>query len=126
VISVSVTSNGLAGLLELPYTVKKHINETVEAALDNEVRQWKQLVITSTWFHPTPSPTFMIIARRQRNSSGDHTFEYGWLNYKGDAARAQWRASLRNWMFEPAMHQRIIAALQRMVASDGGGSGGDE
>lgn len=113
-IKVIVTCNGRSGLVTMPYDVKTRINKAIEEALTVEAKEWKQLVISSTWFNPIPSPTSMIITRKYRDGNGDWRLEYGWLRYKGDVARAEWRALLRTIQFDPASHDRIMGALQRL------------
>ena len=113
-IKINYSCNGRAGLVELPYRVKTDVTRAIEEALIEEAKEWKQLVISSTWLNPIPSPTSMIITRKYRDGNGDWRLEYGWLHYKGDVARAEWRALLRIIQFDPASHERIMARLQRL------------
>lgn len=124
-LSIRTTTMG-QDLTQLEKNTRAKIEKRIAGTLTASVNQWRKIVITSTWFSPKPSPTSLIIAA-WRKVGGNFYFVHGWINYKGDQARADWRMSLRDWMFTPQMLRRIdeimTPALGAVGGSDPGASG---
>lgn len=127
-IGIRVTTIG-QDLSSLAKDTRAKIEKRISGTLTASVNQWRKLVITSTWFSPHPSPTSLIIAA-WRKVGGNFYFVHGWINYKGDPARADWRFSLREWMFSPQLMRRIeelmVPPLGPVGGTDPAGSGGVE
>lgn len=105
-------------LSELTPTLKKQLAKRIQGVLTSQITKWRQIVITSTWFSPVPSPTSLIIATWRKTPEG-FEFTYGWINYKGDQSRAEWRKSLRNWTFEPQFFDRLDRIMNETLNKQG-------
>lgn len=115
-LKVSVRTVGASALRSLEGKLRRKIERKMTRALKASAREWVKLVISSTWYHKTPAGTDSVIAAVKPASmvGGRMTmaYTYGWLNYKGSAARAQWRLSLREWMHTPKVLERVRKVLE--------------
>lgn len=109
-------------LSDLSPDLKKKLTKRIQGVLTSQVTKWRQIVITSTWFSPIPSPTSLIIATWRKTPEG-FEFTYGWINYKGDQSRAEWRKSLRNRTFEPQFFDRLDRIMSETLSRQGAGGG---
>ena len=126
-IKVSVTQTG-QDLTHLERDTRNKLTRRIGGVLTAGVTTWRKIVITSTWFSPVPSPTSMIVGFWRKTSIG-YVFVHGWINYRGDDARAEWRKSLRDAMFQPRLLEQIAAIVNSSLGPVGGrdpgqGSGG--
>jgi len=89
------------------------LRRRLNGALTASILEWRRLVISSTWFHPTPSPGSYIIAN-WKSVGGGYVFKYGWTNYAGNQGRAEYRMGLRVAQFEPGVLDRIDRMVNMM------------
>lgn len=87
------------------------LNERIRWALEECIKEWKWIVLSSTWFHPRPSPEADIIARYVRGTN-EWTLEYGWRHYKGSEAKAIGRLELRKKIAHPMLLAFLAASIQ--------------
>lgn len=70
---------------------------------------WHYVVISTTWFHPHPSPSHLI-KMSWGMEAGDLVIEYGWTDRSGGNPKA--RARMRKDIAEPMMLEFIGKALE--------------
>lgn len=92
-VDVEVTESGDDIVMLLKHQ-QASLDERIRWAFEECVKEWKWIVINSTWYNPRPSPESEIIARYWKEGL-DWIFEYGWRHYKGSASKAQARLELR-------------------------------
>lgn len=100
--------------------IGQQLKRKLHGAMTASVMEWRRIVISTVWFQPPPSSGAEVIARWRGYGSMGFILEYGWVNFRGDQGRAEYRMSLRARIFEP----RVLDRVERMVneAMSGGGS----
>lgn len=106
-VEVTETGDDIVAALD---GLRAALGERIRKGAEDAMREWRQLVVRSTWFHPRPSPEGQIITRLAYGPEGVD-IEYGWLNYRGDAAKATARAELRQHIFLPILGECLSAAI---------------
>ena len=113
-LGVRVINSG--GYAEMERKVRRRLVDRVGRAMVWGQNEWRKTVVSSTWFRKEPASTDSIVVEWKNVARGAKrqgwAFKYGWINYKGSAARAQWRLSLREWQFTPKLMDRIDKALK--------------
>lgn len=115
-VTLGVRVINAGGYAEMERKVRRRLVDRVGRAMVWGQNEWRKTVIASTWFRKEPASTDSIICEWKSVARGAKrqgwTFKYGWINYKGSAARAQWRLSLREWQFTPKLMDRVEKALK--------------
>jgi hypothetical protein len=111
-----VNAGDLRGLVK---TERRKLENRIAGSMSVSVNEWRKLVISSTWFNPRPSPTDQVVGFWRKEGRDLWRLTFGWINYRGSAARAQWRLSLREFMYSP----KVIARLERAIRGPSGQGG---
>ena len=100
-VTMGVRLVNMDAILQLERKERRKVEDRMAGTLASQVKKWRKLVIDSTWFNKRPSPDGLIIGHWHKQGRNLWGLTYGWTDYRGSAARAQWRLSLRQWMYEP-------------------------
>jgi hypothetical protein len=93
----------------------RRLDDRVHRALQAAARDWRALVISSTWFNSRPSPDSQIITRIVVTGAGI-VLEYGWIAFDGDHAKSEARSELRRRIFAQQTDQVLEAAINQGLA----------
>lgn len=90
----------------------QRLDNRIHRGLQAAARDWRALVIASTWFNSRPSPDSQIITRIVPTSHGV-VLEYGWIAFSGDYGKSVQRSELRRRMFAQQVDQVLEAAINQ-------------
>lgn len=111
-VTIEVTETGPDFAAEIA-RLQARLRERITYGIEEALKEWRFVVLNTTWFNPRPSPEGEIIGRWSMTSQG-YEIEYGWVNYSGDPGAATSRAELRKHIAQPAMLEHIAASIAGM------------